>query len=168
MGADDVSEWQDIKTAPAWFGSNEAIIGTLNSEGRWTRLALADPAWTTESMIHRGATHWLALPKVDATDELATLHAENVALRGSVDELLAAAGYVHKVRHDDRTAYPECEDDPVEFIKRLRVEATTLRDALLDMYAGWKYIRKHYGDLSGVGWERCDIAARAALKEPAR
>ena len=46
----------------------------------------------------------------------------------------------------------------------LRAENARLRGALADMYAGWRYIRLHYGDLSGVGWERCDAAARAALE----
>jgi hypothetical protein len=45
----------------------------------------------------------------------------------------------------------------------LRAENARLRGALADMYAGWRYIRLHYGDLSGVGWERCDASARAAL-----
>jgi hypothetical protein len=45
----------------------------------------------------------------------------------------------------------------------LRIENARLRGALADMYAGWRYIRLHYGDLSGVGWERCDASARAAL-----
>jgi len=43
-------------------------------------------------------------------------------------------------------------------------ENARLRGALADMHAGWRYIRLHYGDLSGVGWERCDAAARAALE----
>jgi hypothetical protein len=46
----------------------------------------------------------------------------------------------------------------------LRAENARLRGALADMHAGWRYIRLHYGDLSGVGWERCDAAARAALE----
>ena len=48
----------------------------------------------------------------------------------------------------------------------LRVQAAEierLRGALEDMHAGWRYIRRHHGDLPGVGWDRCDIAARAAL-----
>jgi hypothetical protein len=38
-----------------------------------------------------------------------------------------------------------------------------LRDALADMLSGWKYIRKHHGDLYGVGWDRAQAAAEAAL-----
>jgi len=48
-------------------------------------------------------------------------------------------------------------------IENLRAENARLRGALADMHAGWRYIRLNYGDLSGVGWERCDAAARAAL-----
>lgn len=38
-----------------------------------------------------------------------------------------------------------------------------LREALRDMLAGWRYIRETYGDLYGVGWDRAEDKARAAL-----
>lgn len=38
-----------------------------------------------------------------------------------------------------------------------------LKAALTDMLAGWRYIRKLYGDLSGVGWDRAEDGAVAAL-----
>lgn len=41
--------------------------------------------------------------------------------------------------------------------------APDLLDALEDMAAGWRYIRKHYGDLPGVGWDRAQFAAEAAI-----
>lgn len=44
-------------------------------------------------------------------------------------------------------------------------ENAKLRLALADMWAGWKYIRMQHGDLPGVGWDRCDEKARAALGE---
>jgi hypothetical protein len=50
-----------------------------------------------------------------------------------------------------------------EMIDSLRAEVEALRAALTDMYAGWKYIRSFHGDLYGVGWDRCDEKARAAL-----
>jgi hypothetical protein len=37
------------------------------------------------------------------------------------------------------------------------------RDALFDMCSGWMYIRKAHGDLYGVGWQRCEDKAKAAL-----
>ena len=42
-------------------------------------------------------------------------------------------------------------------------EIARLRAALEDALAGWRYIRKHHGDLHGVGWDRVETAARAAL-----
>ena len=42
-------------------------------------------------------------------------------------------------------------------------QCDALRDALTDMYGGWKYIRSFHGDLYGVGWDRCDEKARAAI-----
>lgn len=43
-------------------------------------------------------------------------------------------------------------------------ERDRLREALDDMWSGWRYIRQNHGDLPGVGWERCEAKARAALK----
>ena len=42
-----------------------------------------------------------------------------------------------------------------------------LREALEDMFKGWLYIRRFHGDLYGVGWDRAEDKARAALKETA-
>ncbi len=38
-----------------------------------------------------------------------------------------------------------------------------LREALRDMLAGWQYIRRAHGDLYGVGWDRAELKALAAL-----
>jgi hypothetical protein len=48
-----------------------------------------------------------------------------------------------------------------------RAEIARLRAALSDMLSGWRYIRTHHGDLSGVGWGRCEDAARDAQQQPA-
>ena len=53
-----------------------------------------------------------------------------------------------------------CKSEDVE---RLEASHAELLEALRDMYSGWRYIRKHHGDLYGVGWERCDKKARAAI-----
>lgn len=42
-----------------------------------------------------------------------------------------------------------------------RLKAVT--EALADMRAGWRYIRAIHGDLYGVGWDRCEASATAAL-----
>jgi hypothetical protein len=36
-------------------------------------------------------------------------------------------------------------------------------EALEDMHSGWRYIREQHGDLYGVGWDRAENKARAAL-----
>lgn len=46
---------------------------------------------------------------------------------------------------------------------RYVVAVKDLADALEDMLAGWRYIRQHHGDLYGVGWDRAQTAAEAAL-----
>ena len=51
-----------------------------------------------------------------------------------------------------------------EVMKRQEDEIARLRSALTDMHSGWLYIREHHGDLYGVGWDRCQAAAEAALK----
>jgi hypothetical protein len=51
-----------------------------------------------------------------------------------------------------------------EVMKRQEDEIARLRSALADMHSGWLYIREHHGDLYGVGWDRCQAAAEAALK----
>lgn len=38
-----------------------------------------------------------------------------------------------------------------------------LYEALEDMLASWRYIRQQHGDLYGVGWDRCEQVACAAL-----
>ena len=46
---------------------------------------------------------------------------------------------------------------------RLIAAAPKLLEALGDMTSGWCYIRKVHGDLTGVGWDRAEDAARAAI-----
>lgn len=46
---------------------------------------------------------------------------------------------------------------------RLIAAAPDLLEALKDMLSGWRYLRAVYGDLSGVGWDRAENAAIAAI-----
>ena len=47
----------------------------------------------------------------------------------------------------------------------LIASAPALYEALEDMLSGWKYIRKYHGDLYGVGWDRAQDKAEAALAQ---
>lgn len=38
-----------------------------------------------------------------------------------------------------------------------------LLEALEDMLNGWRYIRRSHGDLYGVGWDRAEEKAQAAI-----
>lgn len=75
-----------------------------------------------------------------------------------------------------RTHYEGCEADHIEClvvkladeVERLRAEVERLRAALVDMLAGWRYVRETHGDLPGVGWDRAEAKAREALKEDGR
>ncbi|ECH0841174.1 hypothetical protein FPF80_01055 [Salmonella enterica subsp. enterica] len=40
-----------------------------------------------------------------------------------------------------------------------------LLEALQDMLSGWKYIREQHGDLYGVGWDRAQDKAMAAISK---
>jgi len=46
---------------------------------------------------------------------------------------------------------------------RLIAAAPELLEALQDMLGGWRYIRQFHGDLYGVGWDRAQQAAEAAI-----
>ncbi len=54
-------------------------------------------------------------------------------------------------------------NDVSEADARLIAAAPALYEALKDMREGWRYIREHHGDLYGVGWDRAEQAADAAL-----
>jgi hypothetical protein len=41
--------------------------------------------------------------------------------------------------------------------------APELLEALEDMLSGWRYIRRNHGDLYGVGWDRAEEKAKAAI-----
>lgn len=50
-----------------------------------------------------------------------------------------------------------------------RAEVEALREALADALSGWRYSLQTYCDLYGVGWDRVEDKANAALareKEP--
>jgi len=60
--------------------------------------------------------------------------------------------------------------DSIDTICSLAVDYKKLNDvnqelveALQDMLSGWKYIREAHGDLYGVGWDRAESKAQAAL-----
>jgi hypothetical protein len=48
---------------------------------------------------------------------------------------------------------------------RLMEAAPDLLEALQDMLSGWKYIREQHGDLYGVGWDRAQDKATAAISK---
>jgi hypothetical protein len=71
---------------------------------------------------------------------------------GTKDEWMAEA------KADAIAAWNRRSDPLVERVKELE-------EALRDMHAGWRYIRRNHGDLYGVGWDRCEEKASAALSK---
>jgi len=75
-----------------------------------------------------------------------------------------------------RAAYEQVSNDCRNLTEKVipnikadaEVEIERLREALRDMLAGWRYIRQTHGELYGVGWDRCEQSASAALKEQER
>ncbi len=57
------------------------------------------------------------------------------------------------------TMHNKCADE----LRRLHSVNAELLAALKDMHSGWKYIRETYGDLYGVGWDRAQDKAEAAI-----
>lgn len=60
------------------------------------------------------------------------------------------------------------DDEDLEAASLLRSQHQLigeLVEALSDMNAGWKYIRSFHGDLYGVGWDRAQGKADAALSK---
>ena len=48
-------------------------------------------------------------------------------------------------------------------LRRQHAVIAELLEALKDMHSGWKYIRETHGDLYGVGWDRSQEKAEAAI-----
>ena len=59
----------------------------------------------------------------------------------------------------------EAARDAGKKLEALENENAALRDALRDMLSGWKYIRNTHGDLYGVGWNRAQQKAEAAIAQ---
>ena len=81
-----------------------------------------------------------------AAAELRRLHEENERLRE------AGVGYSQQTM-----------DAVVREREELRSLSAKLLEALKDMHSGWKYIRETHGDLYGVGWDRAQEKAEAAI-----
>jgi hypothetical protein len=106
---------------------------------------------------------------MDKPMEAGNLPVHRLLLQGA----RAMSEIVHRLRKQARTEAKKYFDEPerqlewmaAEEIARLRARVEVMRDALQDMAGGWRYIREQHGDLYGVGWDRCEEKARAALKE---
>jgi hypothetical protein len=120
---------------------------------------------------------WPAIKGYIAQDDDLICRIERVVEQATANlrrDLLDAANDKAEMQHEINMHYDdgfwrgvESRDDEVEALKdklaAANAEVEALRAALTDMYAGWKYIRSFHGDLYGVGWDRCDEKARAAL-----
>lgn len=64
-----------------------------------------------------------------------------------------------------RDAALELEQRALMNMHDVMAERDALKDALRDMLSGWRYIRQTHGDLYGVGWDRAQQKAEAALEQ---
>jgi hypothetical protein len=74
-----------------------------------------------------------------------------------VDAIESGRGAVSTTDGKEVTGWIDLED------AFLIAAAPDLLEALRDMLAGWVYIRETYGDLYGVGWDRAQDKANAAI-----
>jgi hypothetical protein len=56
-----------------------------------------------------------------------------------------------------------CHKEAAAELRRLHAVNAELSEALKDMHSAWKYIRATLGDLYGVGWDRSQEKAEAAM-----
>ncbi len=114
-----------------------------------------------EADMLRQAEGELEAARQRIADLEARVTATEMASVGMVEELAKIAAIVG--REGD---WFEISDDVQGLQARLAAaerDAARLREALLDMRSGWKYIRETHGDLYGVGWDRAQDKADAAL-----
>jgi hypothetical protein len=85
-------------------------------------------------------------------------------LESAIDEVFAERD---AWQHEFKAAYARGESDK-DAIKGERdaaiAERNALKEALRDMLSGWIYIRQTHGDLYGVGWDRAQDKAIAAMQ----
>lgn len=102
------------------------------------------------------------LLRVQCATELRRLHAENEALRST----LASSCDEERQQLWEATSGGGCSRAlDAEAAREADREAMRMAlEALEDMNNGWKYIRSMHGDLYGVGWDRAQDKADAAIK----
>ena len=93
---------------------------------------------------------------LDLVEERDRLRAENAAFMKHNAELMQRPLNV-------QAAFTVPEEEMAQLLDHSCAETWRLRAALTDMLSGWRYIRRVHGELSGVGWERCEQMATAAL-----
>lgn len=62
-----------------------------------------------------------------------------------------------------RTSFFLPNEDADDLLSAINSHAGLL-EACEDMLSGWRYIRQVHGDLAGVGWDRAEQAAIAAIR----
>lgn len=77
-----------------------------------------------------------------------------------------ASGIGHKPMLDEVPGAIKARISEIEArAQAAETKLATLTEALKDALAGWRYIRRNHGDLYGVGWDRVEEFARAALAQ---
>ena len=79
------------------------------------------------------------------------------------DELLFAGRFAHESEDVAARRRINRNSQAAAELRRLHEVNQELVEALKDMLSGWKYIRETHGDLYGVGWDRAERKAQAAL-----
>lgn len=130
-----------LRSMAGGTGSTGADLVTLGQNHIREILAHIDAQDRVLRTVERWANHHARKPNTTAEEALGVIQ-HHPAIRA------ITASYADGVVPDAPDPYAEIE---------------RLRAALTDMLAGWRYIRQSHGDLYGVGWDRAQGRAEAAL-----
>ena len=116
------------------------------------------------------------------TDERCAIRSTTPVAHGLPGKIVADVGYSGYENTDATNArrlvacWNACDGVPTDALEQIdglakavlpyhqiKAQRDELLHALHDMLAGWQYIRRTHGDLYGVGWDRAENKAVAAI-----
>ena len=149
-------DYAEYATQCAWEAWQAARA--LSEAGLAEAKSSTEYAWRNARTIDKART--------DAEAQVAALQGELAEMTRARDDfktMYASAGTQNSVLSGRVRCIAEDHEAAVRRAEAAEAQAVALREALIDMLSGWKYIRETHGDLYGVGWGRAQKKAEAAL-----
>lgn len=113
------------------------------------------------------AEHPFSRDTGEAAEEIERLQAENKRLEYEVDKTNRSLEDMSMIQYQGFDAVINQLNSKLKQLAAHEATIKTMREALIDISNGWKYIRSTHGDLYGVGWDRAQDKADNALSLPA-